>query len=46
MQSREDSLWESFPQKLQSQEATGRYINAFCAPFQELILSRQEVYTL
>ena len=46
MQSREDSLWESFPQKLQSCEATGRYINAFQAPFQELTLSRQEVYAL
>ena len=45
MQSREDSLWESFPQKLQSHEATGRYINAFRAPFQELTLSRQ-VYAL
>ena len=46
MQSREESLWESFPQKLQSCEATGRYINAFQAPLQELILSRQEVYAL
>ena len=46
MQSREDSLWESFPQKLQSCKAAGRYINAFQAPFQELTLSRQEVYTL
>ena len=46
MQSREDFLWESFPQKLQSREATGRYINAFWAPFQELTLSRQEVYAL
>ena len=46
MQSREDSLWESFPQKFQSHKATGRYINAFWAPFQELILSRQEVYAL
>ena len=46
MQSREDSLWESFPQKLQSCEATGRYINAFWAPFQELTLNRQEVYAL
>ena len=46
MQSREDSLWESFPQKLQSREAAGRYINAFKAPFQELTLSRQEVYAL
>ena len=34
------------PQKLQSHEAAGRYINAFRAPFQELTLSRQEVYVL
>ena len=46
MQSTEDYLWESFPQKLQSHEATGRYINAFQAPFQELILSRPEIYAL
>ena len=46
MQSREDSLWESFPPKLQSCKAAGRYINAFWAPFQELTLSRQEVYVL
>ena len=47
MQSREDSLWESFPQTLQSWEGAGRYINAFHAPFQELPpLSSQEVYVL
>ena len=47
MQSREDSLWESFPQTLQSREGAGRYINAFWAPFQELPpLSSQEVYAL
>ena len=47
MQSSEDSLWESFPQALQSQDGAGRYINAFWAPFQELSpLSDQEVYVL
>ena len=47
MQSREDSLWESFPQTLQSHDGAGRYINAFRAPFQELPpLSSQEVYVL
>ena len=47
MQSREDSLWESFPQTLQSRDGAGRYINAFRAPFQELSpLSGQEVYVL
>ena len=47
MQSREDSLWESFPQAIQSHEGAGRYINAFWAPFQELPpLSHQEVYVL
>ena len=47
MQSREDSLWESFPQTLQSREGAVRYINAFWAPFQELSpLSSQEVYAL
>ena len=47
MQSGQDSLWESFPQTLQSREGAGRYINAFRAPFQELPpLSSQEVYVL
>ena len=47
MQSGQDSLWESFPQTLQSREGAGRYINAFQAPFQELPpLSSQEVYVL
>ena len=47
MQSREDSLWKSFPRILQSRDGAGRYINAFCAPFQELSpLSSQEVYAL
>ena len=47
MQSGDDSLWESFPQALLTQEGAGRYINAFQAPFQELpSLSPQQVYTL
>ena len=47
MQSREDSLWESFPQAMQTREGAGRYINAFRAPFQGLPpLSHQDVYVL
>ena len=47
MQSRDDSLWKSFPQALWTQEGAGRYISAFRAPFQELpSLSPQQVYTL
>ena len=47
MQSREDSLWESFPQALKTREVAGRYINAFWAHFQGLPpLSRQDVYIL
>ena len=47
MQSREDSLWESFPQAIQTRKGAGRYINTFWAPFQELSpLSHQEVYAL
>ena len=47
MQSRDDSLWESFPRALWTQEGAGRYISAFQAPFQELpSLSPQQVYTL
>ena len=46
MQSREDSLWESFPQAIQTCEGAGRYINAFWA-FQGLPpLSHQDVYVL
>ena len=42
-----DSLWESFPQAMQTHEGAGRYINAFWAPFQGLPpLSHQEVYVL
>ena len=47
MQSGDDSLWESFPRALWTQEGAGRYINAFQAPFQELpTLSPQQIYTL
>ena len=47
MQSREDSLWESFPQAIQTHEGAERYISAFRTPFQELPpLSHQEVYVL
>ena len=47
MQSGDDSLWESFPRALKSQEGARRYINAFRTPFQELpSLSPQQVYTL
>ena len=47
MQSRDDSLWESFPRALLTQEGARRYISAFRAPFQELhFLSPQQVYTL
>ena len=47
MQSGEDSLGESFPQILKSQEGARRYINAFQAPYQELpSLSPQQMNTL
>ena len=47
MQSREDSLWESFLQTLKTCEGAGRYINTFRAPFQGLPpLSQQDVYVL
>ena len=47
MQSREDSLWKSFPRAIQTHEGAGRYINTFQAPFQELPpLSHQEMYAL
>ena len=36
MQSREDSLWESFPRAILTHEGAGRYINTFWAPFPEL----------
>ena len=44
MQSRDDSLWESFPRALLTKEGARRYISAFQAPFQELpSLSPQQV---
>ena len=47
MQSGDDSLCESFPRALRSQEGARRYINAFRTPFQELpSLSPRQVYTL
>ena len=46
MQSGEDSLWESFPQTLQSRDGAGSYITAFQAPFQQSPLSAEEVYVL
>ena len=47
MQSREDCLWESFPQAIQTHEGARKYINAFRAPFQGLpSLSYQDVYVL
>ena len=47
MQSEGDSLWESFPRILKSQEGARRYINAFRAHFQELpSLSPQQMNTL
>ena len=47
MQSRDDSLWESFPQAMKTHEGAGRYINAFRAPFQGLPpLSHQDVHVL
>ena len=47
IQSREDSIWESFLQTLKTHEGAGRYINAFWAPFQGLPpLSHQDVYVL
>ena len=36
MQSEDDSLWESFPQALETLEGARRYISAFRAPLQEL----------
>ena len=36
MQSEDDSLWESFPQALETLEGVRRYINAFRAPLQAL----------
>ena len=47
MQSRDDSLWESFPHVLESLEGVRRYISAFQAPLQELSgLSPAQINTL
>ena len=47
MQSEDDSLWESFPQALETLEGARRYINAFRAPLQELInLNSNQVHAL
>ena len=47
MQSEDDSLWESFPQALETLEGAKRYINAFRAPLQELNnLNSNQVHAL
>ena len=47
MQSQDDSLWESFPQALETLEGARRYISAFQAPLQELNnLNPHQVHTL
>ena len=47
MQSEDDSLWESFPQALETLEGARRYINAFRAPLQELNnLNSNQVHAL
>ena len=47
MQSEDDSLWESFPQALETLEGVRRYISAFRAPLQELNnLNSNQVHTL
>ena len=47
MQSEDDSLWESFPQTLETLEGARRYINAFQAPLQELNnLNSNQVHAL
>ena len=47
MQSEDDSLWESFPQALETLEGARRYISAFQAPLQELSnLNPQQVLAL
>ena len=47
MQSEDDSLWESFPQALETLEEVRRYINAFRAPLQELNnLNSNQVHAL
>ena len=47
MQSEDDSLWESFPQILETLDGAKRYINAFRALLQELNnLKSEQVHTL
>ena len=47
MQSEDDSLWESFPQALETLEGARRYISAFRAPLQELNnLNSNQVHAL
>ena len=47
MQSEDDSLWESFPQALETLEGARKYINAFQALLQELNnLSSNQVHAL
>ena len=47
MQSGDDSLWESFPNVLETLEGARRYISAFQAPLQELsALSPVQIHTL
>ena len=47
MQSEDDSLWESFPQALETLEGARRYINAFRAPLQQLNnLNSNQVHAL
>ena len=47
MQSEDDSLWESFPQALETLEEARRYISAFRAPLQELNnLNSNQVHAL
>ena len=47
MQSEDDSLWESFPQALETLEGARMYINAFRAPLQELNnLNSNQVHAL
>ena len=47
MQSEDDSLWESFPQALETLEGVRRYINAFRALLQELNnLNSNQVHVL
>ena len=47
MQSEDDSLWESFPQALETLEGVRRYISTFQAPLQELNnLNSHQVHAL